>query len=162
MYAIQAWWLQRDTREQWILSLGSVITVLLLIYALWWQPLQQQEKQLRIQVKAQIQLHQWMRQASQQVTYLKTRQLMQKKPQGSLLYLLDKSLNNSALKEIDKRINPKDEQQVYLQFEQVSFTALLQWLVLLKSQYNIQAKEVHINRLETEGLVKAQLKLFTQ
>ena len=162
MQVIQQWWLQRDTREQWVLALGSVATVLLLIYSLVWQPLQQQAAQLKVQVHAQIQLHQWMQQAAQQVTYLKTRQAMQAKPTGSLLYLLDKSLQASSLNNMDKRITPKDEQHVAVDYEQVPFSALLQWLVTLKSQYNIEATEVHVKRLQQQGLVKAQLKLLRQ
>lgn len=160
MQALQHWWSQRDKREQWVLALGSVITVLLLVYTLLWQPLQQQATQLKVQVNAQIQLHQWMQQATQQVTYLKTRQSMQAKPSGSLLYLLDKSLQGSPLQQADKRITPKNEQQVDVYYEQVAFAPLLQWLVVLQSQYGIEASDVAIQRLsQQQGLVTAQLKL---
>ena len=159
MSVLQRWWQQRDLREQWVLGIGVVATLLLLLFALLWLPLQQQGEQLSKQINAQSQLHQWMQKAAQQVTYLKNRQTMQPKPQGSLLYLLDKSLKNSRLNDIDKRINPKDEQRVLVQFDQVSFDDLLKWLTQLQAKYQIQVESIQIKRL-TVGNVQTQLQLL--
>jgi type II secretory pathway component PulM len=156
MMPMRDWWLQREKREQTTLLSGALLMAMILLYGLW-QPLAQQQKQLQLHVNAQHSLLQWMQQAAQQARALQTQALPQNSA-VSLLTLLDESLLNQPLQQVDKHIMPKNEQQVVIEFAEVDFAALLQWLVLLANRYAIDVDDVQLTQQAT-GLVKAHTRL---
>jgi general secretion pathway protein M len=143
-------WHSLSRREHIILVGGSTIALILLIYALLWQPLVQQRDLLRPQVAALQQDWEWLQAAaeilSQQPSTLNT-------PQTSLLATVDRSLRDSALNSLEKRIEPQGEERVSIEFKAVAFNALLQWHIAS----GLVIESATLERTTEDGMVRARL-----
>ncbi|MCP4699405.1 MAG: type II secretion system protein M [Gammaproteobacteria bacterium] len=154
---MKQWFSRLQRRERYALILGSGLLLAILGYFLMWEPFAAQRASLAKQVAAQRALHDWMEAAARQVRQLRSRK--GKVPEQSLLSLIDKSLRQSALNKVNKRIEPKSEQAVRVNFEQVAFNDLILWLARLQNRHGVRANSVAITRRKTPGIVSARLTL---
>ncbi|EIJ42597.1 type II secretory pathway, component PulM [Beggiatoa alba B18LD] len=158
------WFKQLETRERYILILGAIISVVMLIYALVWRPLVMNQQDLTNSVIAQQANLAWMQNAANEIRQL--RQQTTSSPQAntgqnqSLLSAVDTALNQSALAKVPKRIEPQGDDSVRVLFDDVSFSALSQWLADLYNRYSVQVATSTIERLRANDRVKVRLLLF--
>ncbi len=124
-------------------------------------PLVKARAQLSQQVEAQQTTLAWMQQAAQEIQQLRnqSRSPPASSHSWSLLSLIDQSTRQGTLSKANKRIEPKSEQEVQVEFEEISFTELLRWLEMLYSQSPVQVSHISMERQGRSGMVKARITL---
>lgn len=159
---MRAWWQQLSQREQTMVGLGSLSVMLILGYLFLYQPLNEYTANTRDQAQQQQALLHWMQQAQQQLKSLRT-QSSQAQPINSaaLLSTLSTALQTKPLKSFDSTLAQADKNRARIQFKQVPFDALIQFLTQLWRQYRITTVSLQTTPLATPGLVQASIVLKT-
>ena len=154
------WFSQLTLREHRTLFIGALALGGILGYFVVWVPLLKARDQLENAVFAQQATLLWMQQAAQEVQQLRSNLSSPVSPtnQVSLLSLIEKSTSQNALGKVNKRIEPKSEQEVQVEFAAVSFTELMRWLGELYNQNQIQVSTISLEKI-LPGQVKARLTL---
>lgn len=158
---MKAWWNQLSNRERWLVGGGSVLTLVLILYALIWQPFQKELGRLRQTVTEQRADLAWMRQAAIEAKRLEKVQAGPKSqlPEGirrSLLIVVDQTARAAGLGTAVKRVEPQGEDRVRVWLEQVSFDQLIGWLDTLRRDQGIQTANAVMDR-QASGKVDARL-----
>jgi type II secretory pathway component PulM len=147
-------WHKRAQRERLVLSSGALMLVLMLGYALGWQPLLSQRADLRVQVSALEEDWVWLQAAADYIE-AQPRATPAMARTVSLLGAVDRSLRESALQHVEKRIEPHGEDRVSVDFKSVEFNALLVWQVAS----GLYVDSATLERSAEPGLVRARLTL---
>jgi general secretion pathway protein M len=157
------WWDSLQPRERWLVGSGGLLAVLLLGYALLWQPFQRDLRQLRQSVAAQRQDLAWMQQAATLVKQLggstaNPAAATATRSGQSLLTLVDQTAKAAGLANAVKRVEPQGSDKLRVQLDNVSFDLLVRWLIVLEQQHRIQIANVTVDR-QGNGLVNVRLVL---
>jgi len=164
MNAIIQGWQRLAPREQRIVSAGSVLLVVIIAYFGMWEPFTANHAQLRNIVAAQQETVQWMHSAAQEVQHLQTAAgqstTATRAGQRSLLSIIDHSMRQKQLSRLSQRIEPKGSDTVQVNFDQVSFNTLLQWLADLYTQYQVTVTQITLEPQPIPGTVKVRVSLF--
>lgn len=159
---MKEWWNTLSERERWLTGGGGALALLVLVYALLWQPFRTHLVNLRQAVAAQRQDLAWMQQAAAEVKRLSASpaaaMAQQNNPQ-SLLTLVDQTARTAGLGTVMKRIEPQGDDKLRVQFEQVSFNQLIHWLGSLEQEYGVTIANVTLDRQSEAGRVDARLVL---
>ncbi|MFK5971298.1 MAG: type II secretion system protein GspM [Candidatus Marithrix sp.] len=152
---MQQWFNQLAISERRTIILGVIIVIIASIYFLLWEPFIASHKQLKNIVAIQKKNLHWIQVAANEVQQLRNNVVNPKK----ILTLVENSIhNNIKLDKIDKRIEPKGEQFVLVNFPAVSFTELILWLDSLYNQYQIRIDTINIeNQASDQVIVKLTL-----
>lgn len=150
------WWQHLESREQRVLIGGTVVTLGLIIYFLLWEPLNTAHHDLRNRVAAQQTTLLWMQSAAQHIQQLRSTRTepTQKNP---LLATITNSLQTGNFAKLLKQVESKSDQEVRVNFEQISFTEFIRWLASLQNQFTIQVQSLHLTPLTTADMIKVQL-----
>lgn len=158
------WFEKRTPRERFVLVGGTIALIAILGYFLGWYPFQQNYRQLQQMVAAEQATYLWMQQASAEVKRLQaqstTATSKTTKEAVSILTLLDKELTQATFAKVQKRMESKGEREVQIDFTEISFTELVDWLGRLYSQYQIQVNSILLERLTMPDKVKVRMTLF--
>ncbi|HHB93195.1 MAG TPA: hypothetical protein ENK59_08305 [Thioploca sp.] len=138
--------------ERRTIIVGVIIVIIAFIYFLLWEPFITSHKQLKNIVAVQKSNLHWIQIAANEVQQLRNNVVNHKK----ILTLVENSIrNNIKLNKIDKRIEPKGEQFVLVNFPSISFTELILWLDGLYNQYQIRINTINIeNKASDQVIVK--------
>jgi len=152
------------SRDRRVLLIGIIILSLTLIYFIGLEPFIESHQQLKNKVLAEQKNLLWMQQAATEVQRLRQQAvpLTAKSSSQSLFALIDTSIAQSSLNKINKRIEPKNEQELHISFDEVSFTQLIQWLAQLYQQYQIQVSMILLERQQRPDTVKSHITLYRQ
>ena len=158
------WFQQLSQNDRSALIVGALALFCMLSYLLVLEPLFKRKADLQQQVVVQRELLQTMLQQSQEVRRLRvqkgTGQTTSPVGSQSLLGIIDSSINQSALRTADKRIEPRSNESVRVNFNAVSFDELVRWLTQLSNQYHIHLESINVERQDTPGVVKAYMTLM--
>ncbi|MCK5716397.1 MAG: type II secretion system protein M [Thiomargarita sp.] len=151
---IKQWFTQLTYRERNTLNIGTIMLTSIFIYALLWEPLSIARAQLdNIIVAQKVTLH-WMNNAAIEVQETLHPTHIVK---HSLLSLIDKSTQGTALNHVHKRIEKKGNSKVRVNFKKVSFTALTRWLGQLYTKHQVQVSTITLERLHELDQVKVRI-----
>jgi len=158
---IKHWFKQLALRERRALIIGGVALGILMGHFMFIEPLITARALLENIVSAQKNTLRWMNEAAAEVQQLRhdVGNSPTKIRRQSLLSLIDKSTRNGELDKINKRIEPRGEQEVQVRFKAVSFTALMRWLGQLYNQYQVQVNTISLERQPVSDRVRASLTL---
>jgi general secretion pathway protein M len=156
---MKQWFKQLAPRERRAIIYGAAALGCILVYFVLWAPFVTARAQLENIVAAQQITLDWMQAAAADVQQLRQQSRTQSAHKPSLLSLIDKSTRTGALDKARKRIEPKGEREVRVNFEEVSFTELVRWLGQLYNQHQVQVSTISIERLDTSDRVKVRLML---
>jgi len=156
------WFKQLTLREQQTLLVGALVLVFIIVYFLVWEPLVKERAYLEQTVLVQKENLRWMQAAAVEIEQLRqplnsATSAIKNKP--SLLSLIDRSSRQGVLKKVEKRIEPKGEQEVRVTFKAISFTDFVQWLAQLANNHQIVVKIISIESLSTPDQVKINVTL---
>lgn len=158
---MKAWWEGLGQRERWLLLGGVAGTLLLLVYALVWEPFHSRLQALRHTVAEQRAEIAWMRQAASEVKRLtetvSTPQAPRRLDGRSLLTLVDQTARAAGLGSAVKRVEPQGEEMIRIRLEQVEFDEMVRWLGGLRTEYGVQIVNAIIDRQPVDGRVDARL-----
>jgi len=153
------YWSNLQSRERHTLLAGSVVLVLILIYALIVDPFQQELGRLEQSVSRQQEMLVWMQQAAAEVKQLRGSQSTSKQVSGqSLMSLIDASARNTGLSGAIKQLRPEG-QGVKVRLESAAFDDMLRWLGQLNMRHGIQVNGLVMERLPQSGRVNASVVL---
>jgi general secretion pathway protein M len=155
------WWLSKTPREQLMLTAAAAVTLLFLIYLLAWQPFMASVEQKRLQVNSQQITLDWMKSQLPEVQQLRARVRASgpRRSNEALLTLVDRTANQSQLRQQIKTIKPQGENRVQIWVEQAPFDTLMKWLGGLSAGHGIQIASLTVDRQELTGIVNARLVL---
>lgn len=156
------WFKHLTLREQQMLLIGAFVLIFIVVYFLFWEPLVKEHAQLEQTILAQKESLRWMQIAAVEIQQLRqplhsTTSVAKNRP--SLLSLIDSSSRQGVLEKVEKRIEPKGEQEVRVTFKVVSFTDFVQWLEQLSNNHQIVVKTISIESLSAPDQVKINLTL---
>jgi len=161
MQQLKQWWFSLSQSDQRALIGGVSAGGVLLLWFAVWEPLQQQKHSLQQQLQSLQADYQWMQQAAPQIKQLQRGGNQANLNPLSLLSQIDQSLQKSPLNRIDKRISPKNDNRVQLDFEGVDFNQLMAWLAKLQ-QHAVQVHSLSLSQQDSVGMVKVHLVLVTR
>ncbi|MEK7991268.1 MAG: type II secretion system protein M [Thiotrichaceae bacterium] len=151
-----------EPRERIVLIVGGISLSLLLGYFFILDPLLLQRQQLTNMTQSQQKTLDWMQTTAQKIQQLRTQPNSSPHPalNQSLFSLIDESLQKTNLQKLNKRIEPRKETEVRVNFDKVGFTDLLKWLADLENQYGVQALLINIEPLKQPDQVKVRMTLY--
>lgn len=161
MNNMHVWWAQLQDRERRFIRYGGITAIVLLFYVLLWSPFLDNVSAAQQDLEDKRQLLQWMQTASVQFQQLK------KQGHGpanlstdNMLSTVSQSLKDSALASLVSEIKQTNDLKVTVNFKQVNFDDLIQWLLNIRKQYGLQVDQIQIEQVSTApGLVQAALVL---
>ncbi|MBN1378628.1 MAG: type II secretion system protein M [Gammaproteobacteria bacterium] len=150
------WWGNLQTRERLILIGGSVVLVVMLLWATIWDPLVHGVNNLQSGVAAKQKDLQWMQKASVQI---KAVQGTQPRSGGnqSLLSLLEERVNALGLKSALQRMTPDGPNQIKFWINSGNFDQLIKLFGELEQQHGVKIVNLSVTATEQIGLVDARV-----
>ena len=144
-----------------LLMVAGPLLLVILFYALLWQPLDRRVETLQQRVVEQQSLLQWMQMSAQQV-----KQAARQSRSGgnvtkqSLLALVDRTVRKSGLSRALKRVEPDGADKVKVRLEQASFDVMVTWLETLQNLYGVTVQGITVDRQDNIGVVNVRLTLL--
>lgn len=159
---IRSWWESLLDRERQMISVGSAIVGLLIIYALIWSPLSDAVLDRKTQVESQRQLLIYLQHASVKIKQLKASGITVDAVvdnNAGLLALVEQTLGSLQLNSYLKQVQQPQQNQIALTFEKVPFDKLMQWLQMLSTMHGIHVQNLSATRLAVIGTADVQMVL---
>lgn len=134
-------------RERVVLFGGGILTLALVLYALAWQPWQNELNRLRSQIPVKKETLAWMQSQAGQAKTLAVRSSRGANQSGlPLLTLIERSANQVDIREAITRMSPGEkEDQVRIWMDNADFDRWLRWLKTLDDS-GIEVAEANIDR----------------
>ncbi|MCV6639369.1 type II secretion system protein M [Candidatus Albibeggiatoa sp. nov. NOAA] len=151
-----------EPRERTVLISGAVVLSLLLGYFFVLEPLFVQRQQLTNITQSQQKTLSWMQDAAVQIQQLRnqTTHSPTQALKQSLFSLIDESLQKTNLQKIDKRIEPRKDTEVRVNFDKVAFSELVKWLADLEAEYGVKVLLMTAEPLKQPDQVKVRMTLY--
>lgn len=164
--SLRQWWSGLEPRERKTLTIGAVALAIILYVFVIWLPVHRDVERLESRVADQRSLLAWMQQATAEAHSLRAAggndgQLVGIGNQA-LFSFVDQSAREAGLAEALRQVEPSSERRVRVTLQQAGFDTLADWLALLKTRHGIDVTAASIRRVESAGLVDAQLVLEAQ
>lgn len=156
---MKAWWETLSMRERGLVAGGMTLVLILMIYALVWEPFQTSGRLLHQSVAEQRADLVWMRQAAGEVKRLSAAGNGSGSAADgrSLLTLVDQTARAAGLGPALKRLAPQGEDKLSAQLDAVEFDQLIPWLGALEREHRIAIANLSVDRTGTSGRVNARV-----
>lgn len=154
---LKQYWDRLQARERRVLLVGAVALVLLILYAVVWEPLVDGRARLAREVTEQRALLAWMEQSAREVQVLRGNQASQGLGGQSLMSVVDRTARAEGLGEVLERVQPDGEKAVRVWLTQAPFDQSLRWLDKLTTIQGVRITGLVVERGETPG--KADLRI---
>ncbi len=152
------WWEHLSARERFLVAGGTVLTVVLLLYALVWQPFQTSRNRLRHSVAEQRADLIWMHQTATEIKHLNDVSHTRPVSDGrSLLTLVDQTARAAGLSGALKRVAPQGDDKLSVQLDAVEFDQIIPWLGVLERDYRVTIVNLSMDRTASPGRVNARV-----
>jgi general secretion pathway protein M len=139
-----------------MVTLGSVVIVIGLFYALIWSPLESKVTTLRDKVQRNQQLLSFMQTTDKQLQPFSDKPFKgNKESSSSLLSAIQNQLKKPPLNKYSAELKQADAGSVELAFKQVNFDILVTWLTRMSEQKRWVITQMTIARSATTGMVSA-------
>ena len=158
---MKEWWENLQSREQNMVLLATIVSVIFLFYLIAWSPLVTARDNKRQQVENNQQLLSWMTAKSSEIKQLKLTNpnLLKKDSKRSLLAIVDSLANQLGLRAAIKRIEPDGPHKATIWIEEMNFDALIHLLGQLDKRSNVKVNQADVSKLDQPGVVKAKIVL---
>lgn len=159
---MKEWWLNLSLHEKRMVSLGLVVILAGLFYALIWSPLHASVASLRDQLQHNQSLLSWMQTTDEQIQAIEKTGQKPRMAEGnaSHLSLVQDSLKQSPIADAITQLVQTDKDSVKLNFQKVNFDALIAWLTDLWQQQGLVVTQLSIKPGDTPGIVTADFVLI--
>ena len=149
-----------EPRERLIVIVGSIALVLVLFYAIIWEPITSRYQQQQMQHDAQRQLYSWMQDASNEIRSLSVSggKNISRFRNHSISSLADRSAATSGVKSSIEKMK-QSKKGVKINLKTANFDRIVIWLNDLETKYGIHASKVKIETSKVKGAVNASITL---
>jgi general secretion pathway protein M len=157
MASFASLWHARSARERSLVTAGAVVLAVMLVVALVWLPLERTRVRLNAELPAlRASVAQLARDAAEvnRLRALPTTVPANPMPLAPLM-----KANTWARELPEVQVTVPDEKHVRLSAADVSFTALLDWLVNAQTAHGLRVESARIDALPAAGRVRAELVL---
>lgn len=157
---MKIWWDSLSLRERLLVVGGAGLTLILLFYALVWQPFQASNQRLRHSVTEQRAELAWMRQATAEIKRLESASGARPASDSrSLLTLVDQTARTAGLSNALKRVAPQGDNKLSAQLDLVEFDPLILWIGALERNHRLIIVNLSVDRTAAAGRVNARVTL---
>jgi len=152
------WWQQRSQQEHFILGVGGLFVLVIIVYFGIASPLQTQVQTVQKEWQSNRQLLSWMQprvqalQGQQSVT-----QASQAISASALLVTVDQSVKQTAFANTVTELSQSSNNGVQIRFKAVPVDALLQWLAMLHTKYQVDVLQFSAQPNATLGMADVVL-----
>jgi len=153
------WFEGLAAREQVLVALAGVLTVIVLVYLAVWLPLDRANERLETRVESQRELVSELRQLRGRVAAPGAGGTVRSGGGQSLVVVVDSTVRQRGLGNTLKRSQPLDGDSIRVNFENVAFDALVEWLGQLAGQHGIEIGTGSFSSRAEPGRVDATLTL---
>lgn len=142
-----------NERERWMV-LGALLCVGIYIYYFFlYSPLATQVEEKEAQLVEKIQTLEWMN----KVKNLKnTEPTKRSVDNGQLLTLLATQLKNSTI-HFPYQLQQTNSGEIQISFAQIPFNVFIEWLIKIDKDYNINIKQLDVNKSATPGITQLMI-----
>jgi general secretion pathway protein M len=154
-------WLEKlEPRERLVLAVGAAVSLVLVLYAGLWYPVQSQIERLERSVAEQSATVEWMKVAAREVEQLRSSSVARRAGDGGpLLTLVEQSARRAGLGTALSRVEPQGATQVRVWLEAAPFDAMIGWLGQVRESQGVEVESVVLDPQQEPGLVNARLVL---
>lgn len=154
------WFRDRSPREQYILAGGMGVLLLVLLWLLVWEPLNQEHGEYQAKIEQQQLILLQLQQLAAEADLLGSGAgKVNSRGDQSLLSLADRTVRAAGLAGSLRRIEPDGDQRVRLWLQQAPFDSLVKWLQALAGDHGVHVFAANIDLGESTGLVVADITL---
>lgn len=151
---MKQFWQNLQERDRWALILGGGAVLIYLGYLLLFAPLLNAVRDKQLEVLDKQETMQWMQKVSNQARQLKGRTTTSN---SQLLTLITQQLKQDPSLSFPYQLQQTSSGEIQLNFEEVAFNAVIEWLGKLADNYQITLKQFNAERLNTAGMAKLQI-----
>ena len=155
------WWFSLGTRERWFIASGTYITVVAALILLLVEPvygdLIAAREYLAREVLITAELEAKAREAH--VLYGRADAPRKRLADQSLFAAINTTAGEAGIGKSIVRITPRDENDVALVFDTVSFDQLAAWLVVISTDLGVEVSQAAVSRQRVPGFVTGSLTL---
>ena len=155
------WLAGLEPRERMLVYAAAAVVGVILVYAIFIQPLYSKYDKLVDSVEQQRETVQWMQQNAVTIRQLKGAGTAAGEGLAgrSLLSVADSEARSARLGPALKRVEPEGSDAVRVWLDGASFDELVAWLEVMSSRYGADVDTITLERAEGAGLVNARLTL---
>lgn len=144
-------WYQLNQRERYLLFWGGGCLGLYLAYAMY-ASLTEAVAANTQRLSEQKETLAWIKQAETQFSSKQTGSAVLEKSKG--LTVFSEQLKAASFHAFAYQLQQLNDDDLQLSFEKVPYNGFLTWLSSMSKKYHITIKEFHVDRTDTQGLVK--------
>lgn len=156
---MKTWWINLASREKILVSVGSSLLLIAVIYYTVVQPLTRNNADLITQIQSQQQLKSWMQTHVPKLLIAKQQKGPKQNSQQSLSTFVTKSLDTPPLASHQVEVQSAKADLVRLNMTDVIFNDFLTWAFNIWQQGAIKIKAIRIEKGSSEGFVNIQVSL---
>lgn len=152
-----------DPRERYMVMGGAVAVLLILIYALIWEPVVMNKIKLEKRSQQLSRDLVWMQQQAEEAKRLKASSAPVGRLQAgqSLLGVIDLSAKGHQLGGSVKRVKPDGEAKAHVWLENAKFNDVIRWVENLKRRYNVEVGSATLEKQDQAGLISGRFVFIT-
>lgn len=154
------WWYERSQREQILVSMGTILIIILLVYILVWKPLTSNISLMRQNIQDQTALLSWLDTASSKIQQYQTAGYTKKQSSSQpILVLVEQSLMQSKLSQYVANTEQKSDNEIVISLKNTPFDRAVDWLEMLWKRDNVIVKSMGATKTNTMGIVNLTVTL---
>ena len=155
---MKEWWQERSQREKSIVSIGGVIFLVIIIYLIIWQPINDSINRMQQDNINNAALLSWMKQADAVLAKSHQSNGAHKTTSATeRLAAVQTSLQSTPFKRNVAQVAQTQQNDVRVQIKKAYFDDLSSWLVSIWQNNGIAVKTLNIRRLSNQGQVTANI-----
>ena len=157
---VKLWWENLSERDRRVLTIGGIISIILIIYLFIWNPLANAVVNQKTDIKKQQSLLHYLQQSAIKIqTFRASGVSATTKTSEALLTLIETSLSSQQLSGFLQQVQQPQDNQAELTFERAPFDKLMRWLQTLWSTQGVSATTFSATRLSVMGTVDVVMTL---
>lgn len=162
---MKTWWEGLNPRERLLVAVGLLAVTATLIFLLVLEPMQVRQARAQAQLATESAALARVRELAAEAGRLQGQAATTARgvlPSGqSLLAVLNDSAVSGGIQGHIERVVPNGAQEASMTFDGIAFDALMAWLVGLRAQFGVEARQLVIDKTDVPGQVNASLTLAT-
>lgn len=151
-------WSALKKSEQTMLTYGSILVFIVIVYFYVWTPYQKSINDFKQKiVHTQEDIH-WLKSISVQIKQLKASNTTPIGSfSGSLMNIVDKSIKQNKLNKQVSLLEKSGSDKVVIQFTKIHFDDLIKIMGYIKTRYGILVKNINVQRADDGRLVNSRI-----